>query len=156
MGREARHARLVRISTRSQILASFGNQSLLADMKLLLLSLFLTLPTFADLYELRTYTAHDGKLEALEKRFREHTLKIFESHGMKNIGYWLTEKKEGEPQKLVYLISHKDRDTAKASWDGFRKDPAWKAAFKESRVNGKLVKKIESQYLTPTDYSKLK
>lgn len=125
-------------------------------MKFILLSLLLSLSAVADIYELRTYTAHEGKLEALEARFRDHTLKIFESHGMKNIGYWLTEKKEGEDQKLVYIIAHKDRDAAKASWDDFRKDPAWKAASKASRVNGRLVKRIESQYLTPTDYSKLK
>ncbi|MGC6425679.1 MAG: NIPSNAP family protein [Akkermansiaceae bacterium] len=125
-------------------------------MKILLLSLCLVLSTFADLYELRTYTAHEGKLAALEERFRDHTLKIFESHGMKNVGYWRTEKKEGEQPKLVYLLAHKDGDAARVSWDAFRKDPAWKEAFKASRVNGKLVKKIESQFLTPTDYSKLK
>lgn len=125
-------------------------------MKLILLILLLPLSAVADIYELRTYTAHEGKLKALEARFRDHTLEIFESHGIKNIGYWLTEKKEGEEQKLVYIIAHKDRDAAKVSWDGFRKDPAWKAASKASRVNGRLVQKVESQYLTPTDFSKLK
>lgn len=140
----------------SPILASGENESLLGLMKILLVSLLLALPSFADIYELRTYTAHEGKLEDLQARFRDHTLKIFESHGMKNIGYWLTEKKEGETQKLVYLISHRDRAAAKVSWDAFRKDPIWRKAFAASRVNGKLVKKIESQFLTSTDFSKLK
>lgn len=125
-------------------------------MKNLLLSLFLVLPAFADIYELRTYTAHKGKLEDLEKRFRDHTVKIFESHGMKNIGYWLTMEKDGEQQKLVYLLAHKDPKAAKVSWEAFRKDPKWKEASKASRVNGKLVQKVESQFLSPTDYSKLK
>ena len=107
----------------------------------------------ADVYELRTYTANEGKMDDLLTRFRDHTLAIFESHGMKNIGYWLT---EGDDKKLVYIISHKDRAAAKASWEAFRKNPKWQAAFKASRVNGKLVKKVESQFLTATDFSKLK
>jgi hypothetical protein len=75
---------------------------------------------------------------------------------MSNIGYWLTEKKEGEPQKLVYIISHKNKQAAAASWKAFIADPKWQAVFAASKVNGKLVKAIESQYLTPTDFSKLK
>ena len=114
---------------------------------------FAALPLSANVYELRTYTANEGKMDDLLTRFRDHTLAIFESHGMKNIGYWLT---EGDDKKLVYIISHKDRDAAKASWAAFRKDPNWQAAFKASKVNGKLVRKIESQFLTATDFSKLK
>ena len=125
-------------------------------MKALLLSVLLCLTASADIYELRTYTAAEGKLEALQSRFRDHTLAIFESHGIKNIGYWLTEKKEGEMQKLVYLIAHKDKAAAKASWSAFGKDPNWKAAKDASQVDGRLVTKVESQYLTATDYSKLK
>jgi len=121
-----------------------------------LLSLSFSLSASATVYELRTYTPHEGKLDDLQTRFRDHTLKIFESHGMANIGYWLTEKKKGEVQKLVYIISHKDRKAAAASWKAFRSDPKWIAAFTASKVNGKLVKKVESQYLTPTDFSKIK
>ena len=111
------------------------------------------LPLSADVYELRTYTANEGKMEALLSRFRDHTLEIFESHGMKNIGYWMT---EGDDPKLLYIISHKSKEAAKASWAAFRKDPKWQAAYKASTANGKLVKKVESQYLTATDFSKLK
>ncbi|MEZ7968092.1 MAG: NIPSNAP family protein [Rubritalea sp.] len=121
-----------------------------------LLSLSFSLPSSATLYELRTYTPHEDKLDDLQTRFRDHTLKIFESHGMANIGYWLTEKKEGEPQKLVYIISHKNKQAAAASWKAFIADPKWQAVFAASKVNGKLVKAIESQYLTATDFSKLK
>ncbi len=121
-----------------------------------LLSISFSLPSSATVYELRTYTPHEDKLEALQTRFRDHTLKIFESHGMANIGYWLTEKKEGEAQKLVYMIAHKDKKAAAASWKAFRADPKWQAAFAASKVNGKLVISIDSQYLTATDFSKLK
>lgn len=121
-----------------------------------LFSLGFTLPSTATVYELRTYTPHEDKLDDLLTRFRDHTLKIFESHGMSNIGYWVTEKKEGETQKLVYIISHKDKKAAVASWTAFKADPKWVAAFKASRANGHLVKKVESQFLTATDFSKIK
>jgi len=107
----------------------------------------------AEVYELRTYTAHEGKMENLLARFRDHTTKLFEAHGMKNVGYWLT---EGEEKKLVYLITHKDRAAAKANWKGFIEDPKWKKAYQASIADGKLVKKITSEFLTPTDFSKLK
>ena len=128
-------------------------RSLQTMLKTLVILAFAALPLSADVYELRTYTANEGKMDDLLTRFRDHTLAIFESHGMKNIGCWLT---EGDDKKLVYIISHKDRDAAKASWAAFRKDPKWQAAFKASKVNGKLVKKVESQFLTATDFSKLK
>jgi heme-degrading monooxygenase HmoA len=110
-------------------------------------------PLAAEVYELRTYYANEGKMDGLLARFRNHTTAIFESHGMKNIGYWLT---EGEDPKLVYLITHKDRETAKKNWKAFSMDPKWKAASKASRADGRLVKKVESQFLKPTDFSKLK
>ena len=82
-------------------------------------------------YELRTYTTHDGKLPALHKRFRDHTMKIFEKHGMKNVAYWLpTDKKD----TLIYVIAHKSLKAADASWDAFRNDPEWKAAYQASTV----------------------
>lgn len=104
-------------------------------------------------YELRTYTTHEGRLSALHKRFREHTMKIFESHGMKNIAYWTPAEKQ---DTLVYVISHKSLKSAEASWAAFRNDPAWQAAYKASIADGKIVKKVEKQYLTATDYSPMK
>ena len=104
-------------------------------------------------YELRTYTTHEGRLPALHKRFREHTMKIFESHGMKNIVYWTPAEKK---DTLVYVISHKSKKAADASWTAFRNDPAWKATYKASIADGKIVKKVEKQFLTATDYSPMK
>jgi hypothetical protein len=106
-------------------------------------------------YELRTYTAAPGKLSALQARFRNHTLKIFERHGMVNVGYWVpADDKDGAADKLVYLLEHKTRDAAKASWKAFGADPEWQAVSKKSQLDGKLVTKVDSVYLTPTDYSK--
>ncbi|MEN8771926.1 MAG: NIPSNAP family protein [Akkermansiaceae bacterium] len=122
-------------------------------MKILALLTLMVSPLVAEVYELRTYHAHEGKMEGLLSRFRDHTTAIFESHGMKNIGYWLT---EGDDPKLVYIITHKDQETAKKNWKAFSADPKWKAAKTASVANGKLVKKVESQFLTPTDFSKLK
>ncbi len=122
-------------------------------MKIIALLLLLTLPVSADIYEQRTYTPHDGKMENLLSRFRDHTIAIFESHGIKNIGYWLTEAKDGEPQKLTYIVAHKDAAAAKANWSAFSKDPKWQVAYKDSITQGRLVKKITSVYLTPVDFS---
>jgi hypothetical protein len=104
-------------------------------------------------YELRTYTANPGKLADLHKRFRDHTMQLFEKHGMKNVGYWVPLDK---PDTLVYLIAHKSREAANESWKAFMADPEWQAVYKESHKNGVLVKHVDRQYLTPTDYSPIK
>ena len=104
-------------------------------------------------YELRTYTTNPGKMADLHKRFRDHTMRLFEKHGIKNIGYWVPIDK---PDTLVYLVAHKSREAATQSWKEFLADPEWKEAYKESHKNGVLVKKVERQFLTPTDYSPLK
>lgn len=104
-------------------------------------------------YELRTYTTNEGRLPALHQRFRDHTMKIFEKHGMKNIAYWTPAETK---DTLVYVIAHKSLEAAEASWAGFRDDPEWKAAYAASIVDGKIVKKVEKQYLTATDYSPMK
>lgn len=105
------------------------------------------------LYELRTYTTVDGRLPALHARFRDHTLKLFEKHGMKNVVYLVPAE---EPNKLVYLLAHKDKAARDASFDAFRKDPEWIAAKDASEKDGKIVEKVESVLLTPADYSPMK
>ena len=107
-------------------------------------------------FELRTYTANEGKLDGLQARFRNHTVKLFAKHGMQNIGYWTPADAPLAQNTLVYLLSHKDRDAAKRSWDAFRTDPDWKKVQTESEASGKLVAKVEAQYLVPTDYSMMK
>lgn len=105
------------------------------------------------LFELRTYTTHEGKLDDLHARFKNHTMQLFERHGMKNIGYWVPADQENT---LIYIVAHADEAAAKKAWNGFRTDAEWKAAFAESRKDGPLVKKVESQYMTATEYSPMK
>lgn len=107
-------------------------------------------------FELRTYTTHPGRLDALQARFRNHTTRIFEKHGMKNVGYWVPQDGETSKNTLIYVISHASRDAAKKSWDAFRADPDWHKVQKESEADGKIVLKVEAVYMDATDYSPLK
>lgn len=107
-------------------------------------------------FELRTYVAAEGKLPELLARFRNHTVKLFEKHGMTNVGYFVPADEPGKNTTLIYLLSHESRDAAKKSWDAFRTDPAWVKARTESEVNGRLTAKVESVYLDATDFSKMK
>lgn len=106
-------------------------------------------------YELRTYTATPGNTQAVLARFRSHTLKLFERHGMVNVGYWIpADEKDGSADKLVYLLEHKSRDAAKASWKSFSADPEWQQVKKTTEANGKIVAKAESVFLSATDFSR--
>jgi hypothetical protein len=116
----------------------------------------LTAQTAARVFELRTYTAPDGKLGDLHARFRNHTLRIFEKHGMNNVIYLAPIDAPASQNQLVYLLAHKSRDAAKASWDAFRNDPEWKKVASETQANGPIVAKVDSVFLTATDYSPLK
>ena len=107
-------------------------------------------------FELRTYTAPDGKLADLHRRFRDHTLRIFTKHGMTNVVYLSPVDQPLAQNTLVYLLAHSSREAAKASWSAFINDPEWKKVASESQANGPLTSKIESVFLTPTDYSPLK
>jgi hypothetical protein len=107
-------------------------------------------------FELRTYTANEGKLEALHARFRNHTTKLFEKHGMTNAGYWSPKDMPLAQNTLVYLLAYPSREAAKESWENFRNDPEWKKVKAESEANGELVKKVDSVYMDPTDYSAMK
>ena len=112
-------------------------------------------------FELRTYTATKGNLGNLNDRFKDHTIKLFEKHGMTNIVYWNVLKgQKGEDTQLVYLLAHKSQDAAKKSFDTFRQDPDWLAARKasEEKGGGSLTEKdgVKSEFLKPTDYSPLK
>jgi hypothetical protein len=102
-------------------------------------------------FEMRTYYAKPGKLAALEKRFRDHTLKLFEKHGMTNLGYWVPQ--DNPKEMLIYVLGHKSKEAAAESWKAFGADPEWQAAYKESEKDGKLVEKAEVVYMQPTDYS---
>lgn len=112
----------------------------------------------SQVYELRTYTTEDGRLPALHDRFKNHTIKLFEKHGMKNVIYFTGIDSTGEllDNKLVYLLAHQSQQAARASFDAFRKDPEWIAARDASERDGKIVAKVESQFFVPTEYSPMK
>jgi hypothetical protein len=125
---------------------------------LALSSLFSTLIHAADdarVYELRTYTCNEGKLDALLARFRDHTCRLFEKHGMVNVGYWVpVDEENGAKTILIYVLEHKSREAAAASFKAFGADPEWQAARKASEEGGKILAKApESVFMTPTDYS---
>ena len=110
-------------------------------------------------YEMRTYYAAEGKLEALHARFRDHTVAIFKKHDMTVVGFWVpVDATTGAAtgNTLVYILSYPSLDARKKSWDAFGADPEWNAAKTESEKNGKLVDKVDSVFLTPTDYSPLR
>ena len=104
-------------------------------------------------FELRTYYTLPGRLPALQARFRDHTIKLFEKHGMQNIAYWVPQDAPKSENTLIYVIAHKSREEAKKSWDAFRQDPDWKKAQAASEADGKIVEKVESVFMNPTDYS---
>ncbi|WP_435006376.1 NIPSNAP family protein [Tundrisphaera lichenicola] len=108
-------------------------------------------------FEMRTYYTHEGRLPALNKRFREHTTELFKKHGMENIGYWTpAEEKDGKNEKLVYLLAYPSMEAREKSWKAFGADPEWHKARDASEADGKIVKKVESVFLNPTDYSPIK
>jgi len=110
-------------------------------------------PPAGRVYELRTYHTFPGKLATLHKRFREHTMRIFEKHGMTNVAYWVPQDSPAAQNTLIYVISHASREAAKANWDAFRNDPQWQKVAAESEANGKIVEKVDSVFMDATDYS---
>jgi hypothetical protein len=108
-------------------------------------------------FELRTYTAAEGKLDALNARFRDHTNKLFVKHGIELIGFWTpADEAKGAKNTLIYILAHASREAAAKSWKDFRDDPEWKTALAESEKDGKLTTKVESVFMKPTDYSPMK
>jgi hypothetical protein len=112
--------------------------------------------TSGRVFELRTYTCAEGRLPALEKRFREHTIKIFDKHGMKSIGYWVPRDPPRSQNTLIYILAHPSREAADKNWAAFRADPEWQRVQKASEADGKIVVKVESVFMDPTDFSPMK
>lgn len=138
--------------------------AVLALFATVLLSVLAAVPARADdaaaagerCFEMRTYTAAPGKLEALHARFRDHTNALFAKHGMTMVGYWTPTDGETAKDTLVYILAYPNRAARDASWEAFQKDAEWQKAKAESEVNGPLVVKVVSVFLKPTDYSPLK
>ena len=103
-------------------------------------------------FELRTYTTHEGRLTALEARFRDHTMALFEKHGMRNVGYWIPVDKQNT---LIYIIAHQNAAAVAENWESFATDPDWQAVATDSEKDGPILIEagIVSQFMTATDYS---
>ena len=107
-------------------------------------------------YELRIYHTYPGRLPALVKRFRDHTRRIFDEHGISSVGYWVPQDAPIKDNTLIYIVSHPNREAATKDWKEFREDPQWVKASKASEEDGKIVEKVDSTFMDPTDFSKLK
>ena len=107
-------------------------------------------------FELRTYTTPDGKLPNLMARFRDHTMRIFEKHGMTNVGYWVPQDSPGSDDTLIYILSHESREAAEQSWSDFGADPEWDRVAEESQVNGRILTRVARVFMDSTDFSPMK
>jgi hypothetical protein len=107
----------------------------------------------SSVYELRVYHVYEGKLDDVLRRFRDHTTKLFEKHGMKNLAYWTPTDEPLKGKTLVYILAHPSREAATANWQAFRDDPEWQSVRDKSEASGKLVEKIDSTFLVMTDFS---
>ncbi len=107
-------------------------------------------------YELRTYTSPEGKLNDLLARFRNDTMRIFEKHGMHNVGYWVPTDAPASSNTLIYILAHDSRDAATKSWAAFREDPEWRAVAERTQANGAIVSQVQSVFLETTDFSPMK
>ena len=107
-------------------------------------------------FELRTYTAPDGKLGELHARFRDNTIRIFNKHGMKSVLYMSPQDAPDSANTLIYILEHPSREAAKKAWADFQADPEWVKVAADSQVNGRIVTKVVSVFADPTDYSPMK
>jgi hypothetical protein len=107
-------------------------------------------------FEMRTYTAPEGKLPNLQARFRDHTMRIFNKHNIRSVGYWVPQDEPAKSNTLIYVISHDSREAAKKNWASFFADPEWKKVAGESEANGRIVSGVVSVFMDATDYSPMK
>lgn len=106
------------------------------------------------MFELRTYYAAPGKLDALLARFRDHTCKLFKKHGLVDLGYWVP--LDNPDNKLIYILRHASEQARIASWTAFGNDPEWQRVFSESEKAGSLTSKVESVLMEATDFSAMR
>lgn len=132
----------------------FFKSVLRAAIAALITATFSAQATQADVFELRVYTTHPGKLDDLHARFRNHTIGLFKKHGMESVGYWVPTDKPKSENTLIYVLRHKSRDAARQSWRAFLNDPEWQKVYRASEADGPiLAKRPESTFMVATDYS---
>lgn len=104
-------------------------------------------------FELRTYTATPGNLDKLLTRFRDHTMRIFEKHGMTSIAYWVPTDEAESSNTLIYILAHESQEAANRSWQAFSQDPEWQKVNEESNANGPILQSVVRKYMSATDFS---
>jgi len=107
-------------------------------------------------FELRTYVTNPGKLPDLHKRFRDHTCRIFQKHGVELIGFWTPAEGPQAENTLIYVVAFPSMEAREKSWKAFRDDSEWKKVFAESHKDGVIVKNVESKLMKPVDYSPIR
>lgn len=107
-------------------------------------------------FEIRTYTCAEGRLPALEARFRDHTIAIFNRHDMTSIGYWIPQDPPRSQDTLIYILAHPSREAAKQHWAEFQSDPEWQKVKADSEASGKIVTHVDSVFADPADFSPMK
>jgi hypothetical protein len=107
-------------------------------------------------FEIRTYTAAEGKLDALHARFRDHTVALFKKHDMTSVGYFTPQDAPLKQNTLIYILAHPSREAAAKNWQAFQNDPEWQQVKAASETQGPLTTKIEPVFVDPTDYSPMK
>ncbi len=106
-------------------------------------------------FEMRTYTTYDGKLDDLHKRFKDHTIRLFEKHGMLSVGYWVPRDEALSENTLVIIISHESPEDVESNWDSFVSDPEWQQVYEESHAAGPLVGNVDRVFLDAAPYSQI-
>ena len=106
-------------------------------------------------FELRVYHAVPGKIPALKSRFRDTASKLLAKHDLKAVGYWVPEDAPASDNTFIYILAHPSREEAKKNWDALRADPAFQEMAKSEQTE-KLLEKVDSTYMHPTDFSPMK
>jgi NIPSNAP protein len=107
-------------------------------------------------FELRVYHTFPGRLAALHSNFRNHNVRFLKKHGITSIGYWTPQDPPASGNTLIFILAHESREAAERNWKAFRDDPEWQKLAKASEADGKIVKRVESTFMAPTEYSALK
>jgi NIPSNAP protein len=112
--------------------------------------------TTSRVFELRVYHTFPGRLPALQSNFRDHNVDFLKKHGITSIGYWTPHDAPDSENTLIFILAHDSREAAARHWKEFRDDPEWQKIARASQADGEIVERVESTFLTPTDYSALK
>jgi hypothetical protein len=107
------------------------------------------------IHELRIYHCAPGRMPALNQRFQNITLKIWEKHGIRQVGFWTVLIGESN-HDLYYLLEWESLADRETKWNTFSSDPEWIAARAETEKDGPLLTHFSNYMLQPTSYSKLK